>query len=623
MSRGAGERGQALLLLAGALAAVLAGAVALGWVAAGIAAHGARQRAADLAALAGARALLDARPRVLDRGARRLTPAAYLALARGVAERTAARNGAREVRVAFGAGALPQRVRVIVRGTFALPGIAVMGDRASAEAEVSAIAAAPIGDGEYPGPFALRQGKPMRPDVALAFDRLAAAARRSGLGLVVVSAFRSNSEQARLFAAHPDPTWVARPGTSLHRLGTELDLGPAAAYGWLLAHAAPYGFVRRYPWEPWHFGYRFSPGSASVGFAPAGAGAASAVPSYVPAALAAPLRAASSRWAVGAALLAAQLQQESGFDAHARSPAGALGHRAVHARDGAHLRAGRPVRSGRRDRCPGTPHARPAAALRLRAAGAGGLQRRPRSGRRVLVRAADRRDAGLRPADRGARSRWGARRRRRWPAGAARGLTPNRFQSRRSSDRGLVAPAATPCPMHLGFAIVQHPPSTIPSPDDRRLIPKPVLSGVRMRQTAPRMAPFVHTLRVRYHECDPQSIVFNAQYFAYFDITMTELWRTALERSYATMIADFGIDMVVAEATARFLGSARFDDLVDVEAEITRLGSTGMTTCMRVRRDGELLVEGELRHVFVDAEAWTKTPIPAPVRDALSPFAAA
>ncbi len=89
------------------------------------------------------------------------------------------------------------------------------------------------------------------------------------------------------------------------------------------------------------------------------------------------------------------------------------------------------------------------------------------------------------------------------------------------------------------------------------------------------MPPFVHTLRVRYHECDPQSIVFNAQYFAYFDIAMTELWRAAFERSYATMIADFGIDMVVAEATARFLGSARFDDLVDVEAAITRLGTTG------------------------------------------------
>ena len=325
MSRGAGERGQALLLLVGGLAAVLVGALALGWLAAGVASHGARQRAADLAALAGARALLDARPRVLDRGRDRLTTAAYLALARDVAERTAARNGAHDVGVAFGAGGLPERVRVVVRGRLAVPGGGVVEDRASAEAEVSAIAVAPIGDGEYPGPFAIRQGKPMRPDVALAFDRLVAAARPAGLGLIVVSAFRSNSEQARLFAAHPDPKWVAPPGTSLHRLGTELDLGPAAAYGWLLAHAGPFGFLRRYPWEPWHYGYVRSPGSASVGFAPAGAGAASAVPAYVPAAFVAPLRAASSRWSVGAALLAAQLQQESGFDPHARSPAGALG----------------------------------------------------------------------------------------------------------------------------------------------------------------------------------------------------------------------------------------------------------------------------------------------------------
>ena len=39
--------------------------------------------------------------------------------------------------------------------------------------------------------------------------------------------------------------------------------------------------------------------------------------------------------------------------------------------------------------------------------------------------------------------------------------------------------------------------------------------------------PFVHQLRVRYHECDAQGIVFNAHHFAYFDVTLTELWREA------------------------------------------------------------------------------------------------
>jgi LAS superfamily LD-carboxypeptidase LdcB len=49
-------------------------------------------------------------------------------------------------------------------------------------------------------------GKPMRPDVALAFDRLAAAARsEAGLSLLVTSGYRSDAEQAKLFAAKPMP----------------------------------------------------------------------------------------------------------------------------------------------------------------------------------------------------------------------------------------------------------------------------------------------------------------------------------------------------------------------------------------------------------------------------------
>ena len=38
---------------------------------------------------------------------------------------------------------------------------------------------------------------------------------------------------------------------------------------------------------------------------------------------------------------------------------------------------------------------------------------------------------------------------------------------------------------------------------------------------------FRHPLRVRFHECDPQGVVFNGNYLAYFDIAFTELWREA------------------------------------------------------------------------------------------------
>ncbi len=64
---------------------------------------------------------------------------------------------------------------------------------------------------------------------------------------------------------------------------------------------------------------------------------------------------------------------------------------------------------------------------------------------------------------------------------------------------------------------------------------------------------FSYPLRVRYAECDPQGVVFNSHYLAYFDIDMTELWRAAFG-GYGVMI-DRGIDLVVAEAQLRFRAS--------------------------------------------------------------------
>jgi len=45
--------------------------------------------------------------------------------------------------------------------------------------------------------------------VARAFDRMAAAARGEGIYLIVVSGYRADAEQARLFAAQPAPRFFA------------------------------------------------------------------------------------------------------------------------------------------------------------------------------------------------------------------------------------------------------------------------------------------------------------------------------------------------------------------------------------------------------------------------------
>ena len=126
-----------------------------------------------------------------------------------------------------------------------------------------------------------------------------------------------------------------------------------------------------------------------------------------------------------------------------------------------------------------------------------------------------------------------------------------------------------------------------------------------------------HELRVRYAECDAQNVVFNAHYLAYFDIALTELWRAALG-SYGAML-DAGYDVVVAEATVRFRRPARFDDLLELEIAVERLGTTSMQTSHRVSKDGELLVDGDMVHVFVRTDGSGKAPIPDWIRAALDP----
>lgn len=127
-----------------------------------------------------------------------------------------------------------------------------------------------------------------------------------------------------------------------------------------------------------------------------------------------------------------------------------------------------------------------------------------------------------------------------------------------------------------------------------------------------------YRVRVRYRECDQQGVVFNAHYFSWFDDALTEAFRD-LVRPYNDML-ESGVDVVVAEASARYRSGARFEDELELRWWVTRLGNTAMTTRIDVMRGDELLVEGEMRHVFVDAGTTNKRPIPDVFREKLAPY---
>ncbi len=356
-SRLATESGQALPLVLGGVVALACASLALAALGGAVTGKSRTQRAADLAALSAAREMRDDFGRLFVPARRpdgrpdpgHLSKGEYLRRATEAAQEAARRNGVGQGRLQVEfpdrSSFAPLRVRAELGAELDTPGdlpklpVAV-------HAEAEAVPATPAAGatsgpayatgGGYSGPLEYRQGEGMRPDVAAAFDRMAAAAAADRISLLVNDGFRSDAEQAILWAQNPDPRWVAPPGTSLHRCATELDLGPASAYGWLAANAPRFGFLLRYSWEPWHWGYIEGPEPCStagdqVGTGDGEAGAADgdsgevSLPSFVPGEFRAAIAAAAQRWNVSGALLAAQLMAESNFNPFAVSPAGAAG----------------------------------------------------------------------------------------------------------------------------------------------------------------------------------------------------------------------------------------------------------------------------------------------------------
>lgn len=124
----------------------------------------------------------------------------------------------------------------------------------------------------------------LRPDTAAAVEEMFAAAAADGVGLVMVSGYRSYADQESTYAswvsqyggAAGADTVSARPGFSEHQTGLAFDIAQTdgactlvscfaqtAAARWAAENAADHGVILRYPLgfhgitgfsaEPWHF----------------------------------------------------------------------------------------------------------------------------------------------------------------------------------------------------------------------------------------------------------------------------------------------------------------------------------------------------------------------------------
>jgi YbgC/YbaW family acyl-CoA thioester hydrolase len=128
-------------------------------------------------------------------------------------------------------------------------------------------------------------------------------------------------------------------------------------------------------------------------------------------------------------------------------------------------------------------------------------------------------------------------------------------------------------------------------------------------------------LRVRWAEIDAQGIVFNGHYLTYLDTAISGYWR-ALALPYAETMKLLGGDLFVRRATLDYLGSARYDDRLDIGIRCREFGNSSMKVDGAVFRGEQLLVQSDMVYVFADAVAQTPLRLPDALREVIHGFEA-
>ena len=119
---------------------------------------------------------------------------------------------------------------------------------------------------------------------------------------------------------------------------------------------------------------------------------------------------------------------------------------------------------------------------------------------------------------------------------------------------------------------------------------------------------FVHKLRVRWAEVDRQDVVFNGNYFLYFDVAVAEYWR-AIGIPYPDgYVNSYGTDVYAVKATAEYHGSATYDDMLDVGCRVGRIGRSSLQFVFGVWHGEEHITSGEL--IYVNADPKTRKSAP-------------
>jgi len=129
--------------------------------------------------------------------------------------------------------------------------------------------------------------------------------------------------------------------------------------------------------------------------------------------------------------------------------------------------------------------------------------------------------------------------------------------------------------------------------------------------------PFTHLLRVRYADCDAQSIVFNGKYVEYIDVAATEFVRVIWGGFSA--LFDRDLDHQVVNVNVSWKSPAEFDDVIAISVESAHIGNTSYTLKLGFNNHATsaVIATAEIVYVMINTKKHAKAKIPDDLRAAL------
>ena len=125
------------------------------------------------------------------------------------------------------------------------------------------------------------------------------------------------------------------------------------------------------------------------------------------------------------------------------------------------------------------------------------------------------------------------------------------------------------------------------------------------------MAGFQWRVRVYYEDTDSGGVVYYANYLRFMERARTE-WMRARGFEQDRLRAEHGILFAVRSAHVDFHLPARFNEQLDVSAEVMERGRASLTFRQLVSRvdDAQLLCSGQVKIACLDADAFRPRPLP-------------